>query len=181
MPNQAAINPDPKGAQATLSALVELRDCAREFMHDVPGELINKYTGLPSASRLRSAIVCANFAISQRKGRVMNTAAILHALLGILDKLEGRAASIPCFIAATSDPGLKAAIEYAHEAINTNARNCDIYPEPVFADKAFDSFCMKTREGTCKPKECSIPTHTGASSCQLAWLLSKAESEVSNG
>lgn len=178
MPNQATINPDPKGEQAILSALVELRDCAREFMHDVPGELINKYSGLPSASRLRSAIVCANHAISQRKGREMNTAAILHALLGILDQLEGPAASMPCFIAATTAPGLKAAIKYAYEAINSNARNCDIYTTEETVDEA----CSSDRECVgCPSQDLEAPCVF----CMVRWLLSPAgrirERESANG
>lgn len=178
MPNQATINPDPKGEQAILSALVDLRDCAREFMHDVPGELVNKYTGLPSASRLRSAIVCANYAISQRKGTVMNTAAILHALIGILNQLEGRAASMPCFIAATTAPGLKAAIEYAHEAINSNARNCDIYTTEETVDEA----CSSVRECVgCPSQDLEAPCVF----CTVRWLLSPAgkirERESANG
>lgn len=178
MPNQAAINPDPKGEQVILSALVELRDCAREFMHDVPGELTNKYTGLPSASRLLSAIVCANYAISERKGRVMNTAAILHALLGILDQLEGRAAPMQNFIAATTDPGLKAAIEYAYEAINSNARNCDIYTTEETVDEA----CSSDRECVgCPSQDLEAPCVF----CTVRWLLSPAgkirERETANG
>ena len=178
MPNQNAINPDPKGEQAILSALVELRDCAREFFHDVPGELVNRYTGLPSASRLRSAIICANLAISQRKGRVMNTAAILHALLGILDQLEGPAASMPCFIAATTNPGLKAAIEYAYEAINSNARNCDIYT----TEKNVDEACARVRECVgCPSQDHEAPCVF----CTIRWFLSPAgkirERESANG
>lgn len=177
MPNQTT-NPDPKGEQAVLSALVELRDCAREFIQAAPGELVNKYTGLPSAIRLRSAIVCANYAISQRKGRVMNTAAILHALLGILDELEGRAASDPCFIAATTDPGLKAAIEYAYEAINSNARNCDIYT----TEKTVDEACSSDRECVgCPSQDLEAPCVF----CTVRWLLSPAgkirEREAANG
>jgi hypothetical protein len=178
MPNQAEINPDPKGEQAILSALVELRDCARDFMHDVPGELVNKYTGLPSARRLRSAIVCANYAISQRKGRVVNTAAMLHALLGILNQLEGPAASMPCFIAATTAPGLKKAIEYAYEAINSNARNCDIYT----TEETVDYACSSDRECVgCPSQDLEAPCVF----CTVRWLLSPAgrirERESANG
>lgn len=175
MPNE---NVDPNGEQVILSALVDLRDCAREFLQDVPGKIINKYTGLPSASRLRSAIVSANYAISQRKGRVFNTAAIFHALLGLLNQLEGPRASMPCFHAATSDPGLKAAIKYAYEAINQNARNCDIYT----TEESVDEACASVRECVgCPSQDLEAPCVF----CTVRWLLAPAgknlKSEDGNG
>ena len=164
--------------QVYLSALVELRDCAREFMQKVPGELTNKYSGLPSASRLTSAIVSANYAISQRKGRVLNTAAILHALLGLLNQLQGPMASSPCFDAAISDPGLKAAIEDAYAAINSNARNCDIWT----MEESVDEACASVRECVgCPSQDLEAPCVF----CTVRWLLAPAgkdfKREASNG
>lgn len=160
-------NVDPNGVQVILSALVDLRDCARKFMHDVPGELTNKYTGLPSAGHLISAIVCANQAISQLKIRVLNTASILHALLGLLDQLEGPTASSQCFDAAISAPGLKAAIEDAHAAINQNARNCDIYT----TEESVDEACASIRECVgCPSQDLEAPCVF----CTVRWLLAPA-------
>jgi hypothetical protein len=133
---------------------------------------------LPSAGRLISAIVCANQAISQRKIRVLNTASILHALLGLLNQLEGPMASNQCFDAATSDPGLKAAIKDAYAAINQNARNCDIYT----TEESVDEACASIRECVCCPSQ---DLEAPCVFCTVRWLLAPAgkdfKREASNG
>ena len=66
------------------------------------------------------------------------------------------------------------ALDKAKSALAAPPRNCDRFATAVEADKAFNGFCAAERTGKCKPAECMLPSGTGATSCQLAWLFAPA-------
>ena len=56
-------------------------------------------------------------------------------------------------------------------------RNLDRFTTAPDAEAAFANFCLKIRDGACKPWACPLPRDTGATSCFAAWLYAPAERE----
>lgn len=65
--------------------------------------------------------------------------------------------------------------EACDAALSAPPRNCDRFRTADEAENAFNEFCAAERTGKCKPAECSLPSGTGAKSCQLAWLFATAK------
>lgn len=100
-------------------------------------------------------------ATAEKSSAVGDNAAMRKALLIVKKLFDGQIMFQP-------------AIREAHEAVNAALskppRNCDIYRTEAEAEAAFDRFCMKSRTGECKPRECPLRGN-GGKYCYVAWLL----------
>ncbi len=106
--------------------------------------------------------------------KIGNAAAMREAVLWVIDRMN----------AALIDGKMECeeTIDKCKSALSEPPRNCDRFRTADEADKAFNEFCAAERTGKCKPAECSLPSGTGAKSCQLAWLFDTAkENEAANG
>ena len=59
-------------------------------------------------------------------------------------------------------------------------RNLDRFATAPDAEAAFANFCLKNRDGVCKPWACPLQRNTGATSCFAAWLFATAETKGDN-
>lgn len=71
-------------------------------------------------------------------------------------------------------PGERRLLNVARAALSAPPRNCDRFRTAKDAETAFDAMCAQKRIGKCIPLGCPVPSHTGAESCEVAWLFAPA-------
>ena len=121
---------------------------------------------ISAVERARRAL-SAPVPTAEKSSVVGNGAAMREALM--------RIASVDEF--STVVP-MKEVVDTARTALTAPARNCDRFRTAKEAESAFDTMCTQKRTGKCNPLDCPVPSHTGAESCEVAWLFAPAEGET---